>query len=183
MLIKVTRAAAFGLCIAGFAQHSMLQAADPVPAGRVLQYRAQTGETSFAIVLEPKLSSRVAQRDHIVLFDTSASQTGEHRKQALAVLDSFLKSLPASDRIRLFGVDVGAKELTTGFAAPQSVEAETARKMLARRAPLGATDFGKGIEVALGATEAGRSSTIHYIGDGVSGLNVLDEPKLQGQRR
>ena len=180
MLLKVTRAAAFGLCIAGLAQHSMLQAADPAPAGRVLQYRSQTGETSFAIVLEPKLSSRATQRDHIVLFDTSASQTGEHRNQALAVLDSFLKSLPASDRIRLFGVDVGAKELTTGFAASQSVEMANARNLLARRAPLGATDFGKAIEVGLSATESGRSSTIHYIGDGVSGLNVLDEPKLQG---
>ncbi len=180
MLLKVTRAAAFGLCIVGLTQHSMLQAADQLPTGRVLQYRAQTGETSYAIVLEPKLASRVTQRDHVVLFDTSASQTGEHRKQALAVLDSFLKSLPASDRIRLFGVDVGAKEFTTGFADSQSVPVETARKLLARRAPLGATDLGKGIEVALGAMEPGRPATIHYIGDGVSGLNVLDVPKLQG---
>lgn len=177
MLLKVTSFAAFGLCVAGMASQHVL-AADRVPAGRVLQYRTESGETSFALVLAAKSAGEVStERDHIVLFDTSASQTGEHRKQALAALDSFLKSVPAGDRVRLFGVDVDPKELTDGFV-PAS-ETAKAHQRLARRAPLGATDLSKALNAALAAAQPGRATVITYIGDGCSPLHILSAEEMQ----
>ncbi len=179
MLLKVTSFAAFGLCVAGMASQQVL-AADRAPASRVLQYRADSGETSFALVLEAKSAGEVStERDHVVLFDTSASQTGEHRKQALAVLESFLKALPATDRIRLLGVDVEPKELTDGFVAASSVDATKAYQRLARRAPLGATDLGKALNAAIAAVQPGRSTTLVYVGDGFSSLNLLQETEMK----
>lgn len=179
MLLTVTRFAAFGLCVAGLASQHVL-AADRKPVGRVLQYRAESGETSFALVLEPKSFSEVStERDHIVLFDTSASQTGEHRKQALTVLESFLKLLPEGDRFRLFGVDVEPKELTDGFVATSGTEAANAQQRLARRAPLGATDLSKALKAAATSAHAGRTTTIVYFGDGFSSLNVIPEADLK----
>lgn len=179
MLLKVTRLAAFGLLAAGMASPSALIAADPA-SGRVLQYRAESGETSFALVLDGKSTDQARrQRDHIVLFDTSASQTGEHRAEALAVLDSFVKSLPAGDQIRLFGIDVKAQEITSGFIAANSDDAQKALQRLARRAPLGATDLGQGLAAAIDAVRAERPASIVYFGDGMSALKLIPEQDMQ----
>lgn len=180
MLLKVTRVAAFGLLAAGMASPSALTAADP-HGGRVLQYRAESGETSFALVLDGQATDQARrQRDHIVLFDTSASQTGEHRSQALSVLESFVKSLPAGDQVRLYGIDVKASEFTSGFAAANSDDVQKAIQRLARRAPLGATDLGQGIETALAAVRADRPATVVYFGDGMSSLRLIPEQAMQG---
>ncbi len=179
MLLKVTRLAAFGLLAAGMASPSALIAADPA-SGRVLQYRAESGETSFALVLEGKSTDQTRrQRDHIILFDTSASQTGEHRADALAVLDAFVKALPAGDQVRLYGIDVKAQEFTSGFVAAQSEDAQRAVQRLARRAPLGATDLGQGLEAALAAVRAERPASVVYVGDGMSSLKLIPEADMQ----
>lgn len=179
MLLKVTRFAVLGLCVAGLSPQSSM-AADQKPAGRVLQYRAESGEMSFALVLEPRSRGQVAkERDHVVLFDTSASQTGEHRKQSLAVLESFLKSLPAGDRVRLFAVDVEPHELTAGWVVANSPDALMAQRKLARRAPLGATDLGAALKVAAESFQTDREATIAYFGDGFSGLKNVSETELQ----
>lgn len=179
MLLKVTRVAAFGLLAAGMASPSALIAAEPA-GGRVLQYRAESGETSFAVVLDGKSTDQARrQRDHIVLFDTSASQTGEHRAEALAVLESFVKSLPAGDQLRLYGVDVKAHEFTAGFTAADGEDAQKALQRLARRAPLGATDLSRGLDAAIAAVRVDRPATVVYFGDGMSSLKLIPEQDLQ----
>lgn len=179
MLLKVTRIAAFGLLAAGLASPTKIFAADPA-ASRVWQFRPESGDASFALVLEGKSVDRAKQqRDHVVLFDTSASQTGEHRQQALAVLESFLKSLPAGDQVRLFGIDVKPLEFTSGFVAANSAEAHQAFQRLSQRAPLGATDLARGMNAAIDAIRADRPATIAYLGDGMSSLKLIPEADLK----
>src|SRR5690606_9911838 len=103
----------------------------------------RTGEESFfAVQLQAEGFERVAAaRDHVVLVDTSASQIGEHRRHMLAVLDAFLASLPSTDRVTLFAIDVRPVKLTPQAAGVGSPELADAVAQLRRRTPLGATDL------------------------------------------
>ena len=104
---RTTRTAIMGLsvtlalCVAQAAQ------AEEVAQAKVLQYRADSGDAVQAVLLQaPKSADTLTVRDHIVLVDTSASQTGGHRVQALATLDAFLANLADGSRFLLFAVDV-----------------------------------------------------------------------------
>ncbi|MFM9709915.1 hypothetical protein, partial [Streptomyces galilaeus] len=70
---------------------------------------------------------------------------------AMAVLDSLLKSLPVTDRVHLFAVDVQAEALMAGFDGPQSDAVRAAREALESRIPLGATNMQAAIKAGLNA--------------------------------
>ena len=74
-------------------------------AAQLVRYQQPGGESYFALSIRPEGLEAGPARDHVVLIDTSASQVGAHRKQALAVVKELLASLPATDRVRLFAVD------------------------------------------------------------------------------
>ena len=167
---------------------SSLTVAQTVPApqtgkagpARVLQYRTESGESYQAVLLAPvRAETRTAPHDHVVLFDTSASQIGDHRRQALSVLDGFVAALPQADRIRLFAIDVKPKELTTGFGTATSENVAAARQQLGRRAPLGATDLSAALNVALEVARESTTASVVYIGDGVSGSRLIQSVEMQ----
>ena len=67
-----------------------------------ITYARQYGETYFALSLAaPEKLPRAETTDVLVLFDTSASQTGVYRDDALAMLDSFLAELADSAQVKL----------------------------------------------------------------------------------
>ena len=113
-------------------------------------------------------------RDHVVLFDTSASQMGAHRKQALSVVQELFARLPKGDRVSLMAVDLSAQSITNGWTDPHSDAAQDALKTLSRRAPLGATDLAGGLDAALSRVTGERPTSIIYIGDGMSMAELLD---------
>jgi hypothetical protein len=177
---RTTRTAIMGLsvtlalCVAQAAQ------AEEVAQAKVLQYRADSGDAVQAVLLQaPKSADTLTVRDHIVLVDTSASQTGGHRVQALATLDAFLANLADGSRFRLFAVDVAPEELTQGLTATKGESADRARALLARRAPLGATDLGRALQTALDSAKTAKNASVVYIGDGVSGLRLIPAARLQ----
>ena len=172
----------FSVALSGVASAQVAGPATPVKvkAARVFQYQGESGENYQAVLLAPTQSRvRHGGHDHIVLFDTSASQTGEHRRQAMSVLDGFVDSLGRKDRVRLFAIDVRPNELTTDFAAPDSDDFLAARKRLSRRAPLGATDLKAALSAALKASTETDSSSVVYIGDGVSGSRLIKPNEMQ----
>ena len=170
----------FSIALSSVASAQVAVRSGETQSARVLQYKAESGENYQALLLAPvQASIRATAHDHVVLFDTSASQTGEHRQQALSVLDGFLASLPDTDRVRLFAIDVKANELTTGFDAADSENIVSARKRLGRRAPLGATDLNTALSVALAAAADSKSASVVYIGDGVSGSRLIQTGEMQ----
>lgn len=182
MPFRTTRIAIMGLSVtmALGVMHAASANADEAPSARLLQYRAESGETVQAVLLNaPKSAEKSVVRDHIVLVDTSASQNGGHRVQALATLDAFLGSLAEGSRFRLFAVDVAPEELTQGLTATSGAAADRARALLARRAPLGATDLGRGLQTAFDAARKADNSAVLYIGDGVSGLRLIQADRMQ----
>lgn len=181
MLSRTTRIAIMGLSVTvalSVAQSSTK--AEEAPQAGLLQYSAESGETVQAVLLKaPQAAVTSTIRDHIILVDTSASQNGGHRVQALATLDSFLDNLAEGSRFRLFAVDVAPEELTRRLTPAKGAEADRARALLARRAPLGATDLGRALRKALEVSKTARNASVLYIGDGVSGLRLISAEGLQ----
>lgn len=147
---------------------------------RSLKYRDDLGQTYQAIMIKSvQQAAEVGERDHLILFDTSASQSGEYRTQALKVLDSLVSNLPTGDRVRLFAVDISAKEMTEQFEAADGAGFAKARKALDRRAPLGATNLKAAIEAALKAMDANRPKSVIFLGDGFSTSHLIQETEVQ----
>ena len=159
---------------------SGLDAAEvPVPA-RVLKHTAVNGQSFSAVVLKAsELPNGIVARDHVILIDTSASQVGEHRQRGYAVLTSLLQSLPETDRVRLFAVDVQAEALDEGFNSPRSTQVQASLDSLQSRVPLGATNLHAVLDTALQAA-ADRPTDITYIGDGMSTADLIESTELRG---
>jgi hypothetical protein len=137
------------------------------------------GETYSAISVKlPQVLAGESARSHVLLVDTSASQVGEHRQQALAVAKAFLDSLPAGHQAAIYAVDLKTHPMTDGFVAPQGDEADAAMTKLHRRLPLGATNLGQALKDALDAMEDSPASIL-FIGDGMSAANLLPTEELR----
>jgi hypothetical protein len=168
--------------VAGFAVFCSICAAGEAatePAASLIRYEVPGGETFFALSLKTGALPAAESRDHAILFDTSASQAGAHRRQALAVLDAFLAALDKSDRVQLFSCDVKVKTLSDDFHPPQSVETKEAVTRLQRIVPLGATALLPALETALAALAGERGRSIVYIGDGMSTAQLIQLPGLR----
>lgn len=148
----------------------------PAVPARLDTYVQPDGTGYFVLTFPPEADLPAASRhDIVVLFDTSASQVGETRARGLKALRTMLSLCQSPDRINLMAVDVGVTPLTAGFVAPDSSELKAALEQLARRVPLGATDFPLALERAAAAFSSDQESAkaVVYIGDGVSGAQVF----------
>ena len=156
---------------------AMAQGEAPQQSSRLATYRTAAGETYFALSLVARPSLTVApSRDIVVVFDTSASQTGLYREDGLNALNGMLANLGDTDRVKLIAVDLRSVPLTEGFVAPNSAAMKKAITTLKRRVPLGATDPQSLVHGAADAFEgvADRPRSIVYIGDGVNGSEPCD---------
>jgi Mg-chelatase subunit ChlD len=150
------------------------------PDSRLGTYE-KNGQTFFALSLLPQAAADPAQKnDVVVLVDTSASQAGRYRAEAMAALQSLLSSLSASDRVQLMAVDMKATPLCAEFVAPQGAEMQAAIAKLNARTPLGATDLDAGLRTAAASFgDEGGARTVIYIGDGMSKANIPTEGSLR----
>ena len=173
-------------CIGMVAGSAILQAASPaqpsVEAARLVTYDDQ-GEKYFALSLTPgdKLSSE--QRCELaIFFDTSASQTGQFRDDALEALESMLRGFDARQRVKLYAVDLEAIPLTNGFVVADGPHMQEAVRRLKERSPLGSTDLGVVLETAATSFENASTTTrvVVYIGDGQSKANLLPSSEMRG---
>ena len=141
------------------------------------------GQGYFALSLSPNVPQpQTAPSDVVVLFDTSASQAGDYRVKALAVLDALLASLDKADRVALVAVDVRAVKLTPSFTSVGSPQLVLARAALDRRVPLGSTDMAAALEAGLQMAQAGesvRARSLAYVGDGMSAAQLVSTHRFQ----
>ncbi|WP_261365093.1 VWA domain-containing protein [Anatilimnocola floriformis] len=153
------------------------------PAGetaRLATFESAAGETFFAASLVPAQGSDPQQiNEVVVLFDTSASQAGVLRDDALAALRGMLAKLSPQDRVKLIAVDLNAVEMSRGFVAPNSPDMQAALAKLQQRAPLGATDMPIALEAAAASFAPGNAAhSVVYLGDGNSKANLLTTDRL-----
>ena len=75
-------------------------------AARLATYTSPTGTHHFALSLRPQLRPQAAASHRIVvLFDTSASQTGAYRDDALGALEALLGNLDEKDQVALLAIE------------------------------------------------------------------------------
>ncbi len=137
---------------------------------RLATFDSSTGETSFALSLMPSLDNAAAAPAHVVIYlDTSASQTGMFRDDAIKALKSVLVGLDPADKVQLYAVDIDPVPLTEGFVAPDSSEMNVALERLNERLPLGSTDISAMLENAGQLLDQPvPNKNVIYIGDGIS---------------
>lgn len=161
---------------------SLAASAADSPRSRLVTFDTATGETYFAISLMPGIEP-VSDRtvDVVVIFDTSASQTGRYRDDGLIALKTMLESLNEGCRVKLMAADVRAVSLTEGFVEPTGAEMVQAVAKLQRRAPLGSTDMNAALRGALDCFPDGENSlrSIVFIGDGLSRANILQADEFR----
>ena len=139
-------------------------------------YKEATGETYFALSVQADQQLPTAgAHDILVLFDTSASQIGEYRKDAMVCLDSLLANLGGEHRVKLMAVDLYAVAMSRDFVATDSEEMKAAVAKLNRRAALGSTDMVELLQATAKqfSAESGKAKSVVYIGDGMSKANLL----------
>jgi hypothetical protein len=106
------------------------------------------GETYFALSLKADLASDVGPCDIVVLFDTSASQSGVYRDDSFAAFQSMLDQLNKQHNVRLYALDLEAVPMGSQFAAVGSSELKQSIAQLNARLPLGSTDMIAGLKTA-----------------------------------
>jgi len=131
-----------------------------------------------AIGLRPTaLADTSAPADVVVLVDTSANQSGEHRTNAARVVTALLDKARDDDRFLVAAADISCVPLSQQFSGPRSPGSRAAFSALEVRTPLGSTDM---VAVLEGAAERFEASpaprSIIYIGDGpgIAGVDTAE---------
>ena len=162
---------------------SPLHAAEMLSPARVLKHGQADGQVVQGLLVRLSEESMPAQaivsRDHLIFLDTSASQIGAHRTHALTVLDSMLQAIPATDRVRLFAVDVQSESLMPEFKNVGDASVTSAVATLKSRIPLGATNMQSVVKTALESKDADRTCSVTYIGDGMSTADLLETKEVR----
>ena len=174
------RTVVFTLLICTCFRSARLDAAENSSHASALKHTSADGSVVQALLFQlNERSIGVSPHNHFVFFDTSASQVGDHRLQAIGVLESMLNSLPDTDRVQLFAVDVEAVPLMKSLASPRSNSVVVGLKALRSRIPLGATSLESVIQTALKTSTSDPRCSITYIGDGMSTADLLEPTELQ----
>ncbi len=174
---SVARFATLGLLLTSLLASNVSEAA-PAAAEyttRLDTYTTPDGAGYFALRLTPNVAlADEGGRDVVVLFDTSASQTGEARERGIDALTTLLTSLTPGDRVALVAVDLEPVALTTGLVPAQGDAMKKAVAALRQRVPLGATDMPAALMAAAETFDDKQAhKALVYIGDGVSSANFL----------
>ena len=166
-----------GLALAGFIACGIAAADDSrAKAAQMDRYTKSDGESYFALRLPPVATARAADAHRIVvMFDTSASQTGPVRKRALEVLKAFLGQLGPQDQVHLLATDLTAEPMTDTFVGVESAEMEAGLAKLLDRTPLGTGDMSAALEAACqGFSQApAEGRAVVYIGKGISSADAM----------
>ncbi len=144
-------------------------------AARLDRFSHPDGASYFALSLSPSVEPATGPRNLVVLFDTSASQAGDFRADAMRALRAMLAGLSPDDRVQLMSVDLHAIPMTETFVAPRGSQIDRAIKKLSDRTPLGATDMKRALSAAADCYKSTSKNprAVVYIGDGMSTANLL----------
>ena len=131
-------------------------------------------DTSPLSLQPPADTPAATTSDVLILVDTSASQTGAYRQDAIDAVQTLLKGIPAGSRAHLAAIDLQFVPLSNDFATTGDASLQTALQQLERRAPLGSTDLTRGLSRAAAAFDREDRVPRHivYVGDGISHADI-----------
>ena len=157
---------------------SSVRAEDAVTVTFVETFQRDEGSLPVSAVgLRPAARPDAAATDVVIVMDTSASQTGEHRAEATRALNALLETAREEDRFLLAAGDVGCVSLSSGFSGGRATSTRAGVSAFQARTPLGSTDIVAVIEGAAALFEASPAPrAIVYVGDGpaVAGMDTAE---------
>jgi uncharacterized membrane protein YgcG len=167
-----------GLGLSAFC-HAVMADSQPQPAGAeaILFRTVQKTDDHFAFAIKSQ-SQPASIRRHVILVDTSASQTGQFRSNSLEVLKSLAGIIPQDHLVQAVAVDTTFEPLSAGFVRTGSAEFEAAIQKLLERTPMGSTDLVKTLNSAVALADTDSATSLLYIGDGISSSNLLSSEDL-----
>lgn len=167
-----------GLGVSAFCHAVMADtnAEQKAPDAIVFRTPAVAGQQHFAVAIRSSAIPAEIRR-HVILIDTSASQTGRFRDGSIELLTALIERMPAGHQVKVAAVDTTFEPLTDGFQATGSSELTQAVKSLASRTPMGATDLTSGLRAAF-AEKTSEPMSVLYIGDGISAADQLSLKNL-----
>jgi len=172
----------FPVALTGVALAGVSWVSQPSLAGDTVTRTYQTPEGQHLASVSLKLNLQMGQRqevNHVILLDTSASQIGEHRQMASAVLTNFLNALPSGDRVTILAYDVHVAPLTADWSAPAVAEQEAAQN-LASRFPAGSSNLQVALQAATELLQSAQGQgSILIIGDGMSTAHLFQPDELK----
>jgi len=167
-----------GLGVSAFC-HAVMADSKPeltAPDAVVFRTTAGMGQQHFALALRSS-SAPAEVRRHVVLVDTSASQTGKFRDGSLQLLSEVLERLPAGHTVMVAAVDSSFAPLTNGFVVTGSEDLKQAVVKLSSRTPMGATNISSALRQSF-ANQPAVPMSVLYIGDGMSAADQLSVQNL-----
>ena len=170
-----------GLLIAAASAAPPPVSSRPTAVPGLVHCQSSAGTSFTAIVLPaPALPAvQPAVHDHVVIVDTSASQSGAFRTRALALAGAVCRALPDGDRVHLMASDVAAVSLTTGFVGAGSPELQAGLDLLEDRVPLGSSNIEVALRAALNSFAGTHARSVLYVGDGFSTAQLVNLDALR----
>ena len=129
-----------------------------------------------AIGIKAEGDGKAGPAQVLVLVDTSASQTGEHRRRGLDAVAGLLEKARPDDRFAIAAVDVSCTPLQKEFKTARDPATTQAARALDARTPLGSTDIVEALTAAadlFAADAPAGPRAVIYVGDG-PGLSGID---------
>jgi tetratricopeptide (TPR) repeat protein len=141
------------------------------------------GEHLFALSLQAAEQGdfpRAEAYEVVVLFDTSATQTGTVRIESMEVLDELAATLPVGTSVSLMACDVEPVPMSDGMVSAGDSKWVEAVARLQKRIPLGTTNLGGALRAAIEQfSDQTAQRSIVYIGDGINRSHFLDSSELR----
>ena len=143
---------------------------------KLITYKSDDGQTSYALSLTPPASAAVdAPCDVVILFDTSASQTGAISRDRLAALEAAWRSCDPAIACRLLAADsMPVRSPTSSWFGRQRRIAGRRRTTCATSCRSARPTWKPAIQLPPDDSMRLRNLTASlYIGDGMSTANLL----------
>ncbi len=167
------------LCHAVTSGHAVMADAKSEQSGsEALVFRTVHGTGCHFAVAIKSLHKATSINRHVIVVDTSASQTGLFRENSLQVLKSLSTVLPADHQVLVVAADSVFEPLSTDFVSPGSAAFDAAVQKLSERTPMGATDLAATLKKAVQLVDTDAPASLLYIGDGLSSSNLLTSNDL-----
>ncbi|MEZ6133213.1 MAG: hypothetical protein R3C59_31485 [Planctomycetaceae bacterium] len=144
----------------------------------IRQHAAANGQHYFALAIKPAHADYATVRHHVIVMDTSASQTGQILESSLTLVSQIASRLAVGSQVQVLAVDVDCTPVTDGFVKAGSTELNEAIAQLSLRTPLGATNLKSAFQHILKQPTAGPMSVV-YIGDGMTVGDVILSDELR----
>ena len=167
-----------GLGLSALCHAVMAESQPQQPGSEALVFRTQHGADNHFAVAIKSLHKATSINRHVIVVDTSASQTGLFRENSLQVLKSLASVLPADHQVLLIAADSVFEPMSANFVTPGSAAFTAAVQKLSERTPMGATDLAVSLRKAVELADTDAPASLLYIGDGLSSSNLLTSSDL-----